>query len=416
MEYQEVKCRSCGSPMPVAEGAERIRCPYCGTEYILKSQRRQEAPVRVIQYGGRGALFQSYIPAGWDYRVFDDNESVSTLAPVCKGLQLFPGDTSAQLLFYPFAFYKDSAPKASFLSSMGIPGLSSGGDYQLDPCSLVCHCKWLDLPQYAYRRIAALTNQLLPGASRPELYPVSTETLQQKALRFQQTASQKLQKQTDVFSGKFAFRVSAGGQLYEGFFATILAQVPQNYSASAQDRMGDFLKKGTAFLGAMYGIGGLDGDVSDWGRAFDAFILYAPSGSAASSCEAVFDRFLQELKYGPLYFALQDEELQQARQVQIQGAMTRQQNAIRASQNLSRTLSETSDIVNQACQDHSRQMDRIYDHSSDGIRGVEHYRDSYGNAYQADVKYDHIYKNGDTFVGSSDGSLQLGPDWEELKK
>ena len=178
--------------------------------------------------------------------------------------------------------------------------------------------------------------------------------------------------------------------------------------------MGDFLKKGTAFLGAMYGIGGLD--VSDWGRAFDAFILYAPSGSAASSCEAVFDRFLQELKYGPLYFALQDEELQQARQVQIQGAMTRQQNAIRASQNLSRTLSETSDIVNQACQDHSRQMDRIYDHSSDGIRGVEHYRDSYGNAYQADVKYDHIYKNGDTFVGSSDGSLQLGPDWEELKK
>ena len=79
-------------------------------------------------------------------------------------------------------------------------------------------------------------------------------------------------------------------------------------------------------------------------------------------------------------------------------------------------LSQTSDIVNQACQDHSRQMDHIYDHSTDGIRGVEHYRDSYGNAYQADVKYDHIYKNGNTFVASTDGSLQLGPDWEELKK
>ena len=181
MEYQEVKCRNCGSPMHVAEGAERIRCPYCGTEYILKSHNKQENSVHVINYGGRGAL-------------------------------------------------------------------------------ILCHS----------------------------------------------------------------------------------------------------------------------------------------SGSAVSSCEAVFDRFLKELKYGPLYFALQ--------------------NAIHASQNLSHTRSQTSDIVNQACQDHSRQMDHIYDHSTDGIRGVEHYRDSYGNAYQADVKYDHIYKNGNTFVASTDGSLQLGPDWEELKK
>lgn len=147
-----------------------------------------------------------------------------------------------------------------------------------------------------------------------------------------------------------------------------------------------------------------------------ALILCHSSGSAVSSCEAVFDRFLKELKYGPLYFSLQDEELQRARQIQLQGAMVRQQNAIHASQNLSHTLSQTSDIVNQACQDHSRQMEHIYDHSTDGIRGVEHYRDSYGNAYQADVKYDHIYKNGNTFVASTDGSLQLGPDWEELKK
>ena len=167
-------------------------------------------------------------------------------------------------------------------------------------------------------------------------------------------------------------------------------------------------------MGAMYGIGGLSSP--DWGRAFDALILCNTSSSAVSSCEAVFDRFLLDLKYGPLYFALQDEELQRTQQVQLQGAMARQQSAIRSSQNLSRTLSETSDIVGQACQAHSRQMDRIYDHSSDGIRGVEYYQDSYGNTYQADVKYDHIYQNRDTFVASTDGSLQLGPDWEELKK
>ena len=61
-------------------------------------------------------------------------------------------------------------------------------------------------------------------------------------------------------------------------------------------------------------------------------------------------------------------------------------------------------------------MNHIYDHSSDGIRGMENYHDSCGQTYQADVKYDHIYKRGSTFVASSDGSLQLGPDWEELKR
>ena len=58
----------------------------------------------------------------------------------------------------------------------------------------------------------------------------------------------------------------------------------------------------------------------------------------------------------------------------------------------------------------------MIDHSTDGIRGVETYTDSSGQRYEADVKYDHIYRSGDTFVGSTDGSLDLGPMWEELKK
>lgn len=76
--------------MHVAEDAERIRCPYCGTEYVLKSQCNEKNPVRIINYGGRGALFQSYIPAEWDYRVFDDNDSISTLATVCKDYSFSP--------------------------------------------------------------------------------------------------------------------------------------------------------------------------------------------------------------------------------------------------------------------------------------------------------------------------------------
>ena len=57
----------------------------------------------------------------------------------------------------------------------------------------------------------------------------------------------------------------------------------------------------------------------------------------------------------------------------------------------------------------------MIDHSTDGIRGVNTFSDSAGR-YEADVKYDYIYRKGDTFIGSTDGSLDLGPQWEELKK
>ena len=173
--------------------------------------------------------------------------------------------------------------------------------------------------------------------------------------------------------------------------------------------------KGVSFMGAMYGIGGMGS--FDWGRYYDLIFIYPKTATAVDShYEAIFDNFLKNFNYGPVYFALQNEETQRAQQIQLQGAMSRQQNAIRASQNLSATLSETSNIVNSAVQSHSQQMNHIIDHSTDGIRGVEYYHDTNGQTYQADVKYDHIYKKGSTFVGSSDGSLQLGPEWEELKK
>ncbi len=35
MEYREVVCRNCGHGMRIPEGASRIRCEYCDTEYFL---------------------------------------------------------------------------------------------------------------------------------------------------------------------------------------------------------------------------------------------------------------------------------------------------------------------------------------------------------------------------------------------
>ena len=85
MEYQEVKCRNCGSPMHVAEGAERIRCPYCGTEYILKSHNKQEISVHVINYGGRGALILCH----------SSGSAVSTILKGIKDMELTKEEKNA---------------------------------------------------------------------------------------------------------------------------------------------------------------------------------------------------------------------------------------------------------------------------------------------------------------------------------
>lgn len=82
-------------------------------------------------------------------------------------------------------------------SETGLPE----AEYQLDPMSMACNCQWLDLPQYARRRIIGIVSRLLPGSlSEPEIYLVSGEALQPKALLFQQTASQKLQKPDERIS------------------------------------------------------------------------------------------------------------------------------------------------------------------------------------------------------------------------
>ena len=409
MQYKQIRCPNCNHLIQVEEDAIHIRCQWCAKEYQLK-QKTPHSEVRTIDYQGRGPIFQTYVPQGWSYGIFDDNDSISSLAAVCKGIQLI-SQNGAQMVFYPFAFYKDADPRPTF--NFGFNTCASSREYQFDPMTFTNYSKFMDLPQYAIRRITSICTQLFqspPG--NIQLQPLDFANAEKMTIYFQQVSAEKMEKPCMAFSGKFSFSFKSNGQLYNGFFSSVLSHT-QNTSQSTNWQ--NLLRKGVSFMGAMYGIGGMGS--FDWGRYYDLILIYPKTATAVDShYEAIFDNFLKNFNYGPVYFALQNEETQRAQQIQLQGAMSRQQNAIRASQNLSATLSETSNIVNSAVQSHSQQMNHIIDHSTDGIRGVEYYHDTNGQTYQADVKYDHIYKKGSTFVGSSDGSLQLGPEWEELKK
>lgn len=61
-------------------------------------------------------------------------------------------------------------------------------------------------------------------------------------------------------------------------------------------------------------------------------------------------------------------------------------------------------------------MDRMDRKYSEAVRGVNTYTDASGREFQANVGYDHVYQRGSTFVGSKDGGVDLGPDWQELKR
>ena len=408
MEYREVICRNCGGHMKVPQGATRIHCDYCDTDYILSSDEKKSNDIQNIDYAGHGTIFRSYVPDGWSVRIIGD-DSFSSLAPVCKGLHLSFNRTNAQLLFLPFAYYKNSASTSIFpMFSDKTFSSGSNADTQLNPLTLTRHRKLTSIFQYAQERLSLFT-----AAPQLQVEPVACECLKQKTLWFQQEASRKLEKPVRVEPGKFHFRFSENNIVYEGYFATILACIDKS-QPNEQKNMNDLLKKGLSMMGAMYGIGGIN--THDWGRAFDLLLLYPQNTSADVNYETIFDRFITELEYAPSYFAMQDEEAQRTQQIQINGAMQRQQNAIRASQHISQTLSETSDIVNQGYWERSQRMDNMQRKASEAIRGVNSYTDSTGRAYEADVSYDHIYRNNDTFVGSKDGSVNLGPGWEELTR
>ena len=86
MEFIEIKCRNCGAYIKAHEGDTRLACRFCGAQYVLR-QTEEEKAVRNIDFGGREALFRSFVPPNWRWQVFEDN-SCSFSAAVTYGLVL----------------------------------------------------------------------------------------------------------------------------------------------------------------------------------------------------------------------------------------------------------------------------------------------------------------------------------------
>lgn len=470
MEMRELECRACGAALSCAPGETRVKCPYCGTEYVLRAKDGESDGLRRIDYQGRGALFTSFVPQGWSARVIDDGKaSASMLALMPLGLRLDAPDSSAQMAFYPYAYYKDFQPG----------GLKKNNT--LD-ASLVRWRHAVPAADYVSERLQEMYGKEIENV-RVQPLEDSSGVIAQRAKGFENDAAQALKRPVGMTGGLYAFSFTRGGTVYAGFFATALAMTSMpdeaaaereraeaaakeaakrekaerasqersqgkgffsrmmNYrgvlggpsvsdimggnfsgggfdSAAAKDMLGN-IGRGLGDLGSTVlgmATGGMGGALIryDWGRAFDFALVTA--GNDVGLYAPVFMQFAASLRYEPLYFELQEEERRSVEQVQLRGMQQRTQNAINASQRVSQTLSETSNIVMDAWETRSASFDRMQQGYSDAVRGVERYTDSTGRVYEADVKYDHIYKNGDKYAGTVFGGADLGADWEELKK
>lgn len=427
-----IKCKQCGAAMKYIPGANHIKCEYCGTEYRLKNNN--DASIKNIDYMNKGALFYSYIPSGWSYRVFDDDKNnVSKLAAVCKGLRIDSPQNDTFLLFFPFAYYKSFNASASF-------GLKK--NYTLDPVTFVRYKNMLAIQDYAKQRL----KEIIPNADNIVINKLTDEDefLHKKALSFVNESLQKLNADLNSSFGKYFISFEANSQKYYAIFSSVLVyknnESPDNQKENQTQNIPDAPKDKNIFKSVIdFGMkGGIIGakkrgeninipniklpDLnkiknianSDWGKAFD--IILVTSQNDINAFNTIFNDFMKNIRYANLYFLLQEEELRNVERIKLEGMRQRTQNAINSSQRISQTLSQTSDIVNSAYESRSRTMDNIDKMRSQAVRGVNEYESSYGDTYEASVEYDHIYQNADTFVGSKDINLDLGPEWEELKK
>ena len=268
-----------------------------------------------------------------------------------------------------------------------------------------------------------------------------------KLERFCTEAAQRMNAQVTAEAGEFLLSFTMNGRRMLALYACGIARKvqsaqkapePSGASGAPKKKLGfrelmDFGMRG-GIVGAMrrgektelpqFNMPDLSGAVNavkgalggaEWAKCFDAFLIL-PDGAAPENWVKFFEGFCSTIQYGEAFSVLQEEELARVNQIKIQGMQQRTQNAINASQRVSRTLSDTSDIVMQAYEQRSAAMDNVSRMQSEAVRGVNSYTSNDGNVYEASVKYDHVYQRGSDFAGSIGGEADLGPDWTELKK
>lgn len=204
--FYRSEMQKCGAAMRVPDGATRVRCNYCGTEYALSAKRQapEYNPVKTIRYKGREEYLYTYLPQNWTLRVIEDSQSFSMYAAVCNGLRLDSPD-HAQMLFYPFAYFQDFTPG----------GFGIRQNYYLDGLSGTRYRRRVDMGPYLSERLQELFGEL--HNLRLEPADDKNGVIRRRADMFSRDAEKVLGGATVGNYAKVKFSFLRNGSPYSGF-------------------------------------------------------------------------------------------------------------------------------------------------------------------------------------------------------
>ena len=407
MKLQTIKCPNCQAPLKYKEGMASIKCEYCKNTIILKEDEGEKT-IKELSFQGSAPIFTCYVPKGWNATVSEIGEEESKFAPLVLPVLLSSRKNDKSISFIPFSYHCNSSPimgsyntqvKGIHYSKVNIP-------------SLINTRIWKDLDTLTKERF----QELLPPSYKITKKKVDyfDDLLTHSCSSFKDQADVMLNQNLIPTYAGYELKIEHNGKTEKGFYVIAVLAPEQEEKKVEEEPKG--------FMGMLSkGLNALKSQMTPkyWMRCYDCLFINIEDKDMAHM-------FIENIQFTPEYFNLSQERLMQIMQMinntnqvvqnaQMKMAMDRQASQNRMWNTINQTQNDISNIQHSMYQNNSDTMDRVRNGWSEAIREVNSYDTLGGNRVEADLSYDHVYQNNDTFVGVSGGTLD-NSDYTELNK
>ena len=408
MKVQSIKCPSCLAPLKYKEGMYSVKCEYCGNTVILKEEDG-ERTIKELSFQGSGPIFTCFVPKDWHAEVFEMGTEESNLAPIVLPVLVTSRKNDQSITFVPFSYHNNVAPLMNGMFNQQTNGVHYS---KVNIPSLINTRLWHDVDTLAEERFQEL---MLPTYKvKKKKIKFFDDLLTKSCNSFKDQAyGQVKQNLIPTYAG-YELEIEHNGEKQKGYYvvAALAPEVKEEVKKEEVQGWKGMLKKGfNAIKDQM--------TPKYWMRCYDCLFVNIEDKDMAHM-------FIENIQFTPNYFKLSQQRMMQIQQMinqtnqnvqnaQMRMAMDRQASQQRMWNTINQTQNDISDIQHSMYQSNSDTMDRVRNGWSEAIREVNSYDTMGGNLVEADLSYDHVYQNNDTFVGVSGGTLD-NPDYTELDK
>ena len=408
MKVQTIKCPSCLAPLKYKEGMASVKCEYCGNSVILKEEAGERS-IQELSFEGKGPVFTCFVPKDWHAIVAEMGDEESRLAPLVLAVLLSNRKNDKSITFVPFSYHNNAQPLMGGLYNQPRPGVHYS---KVNVPSLINTRIWHDIDTLAEERFQELLPQSCKVTKKKTKY--FDELLLKSCNSFKDQALGQVRQNLNPTYAGYEIEIEHNGEKQKGYYV-VAALAPEEKEKKEEPQQSGFmgmLKKGFNTIKDQM-------TPKYWMRCYDCLLVNTEDKEMAQT-------FIENMQFTPMYFKLSQERLMQIQQMinqtnqnvqnaQMRMAMDRQASQNRMWNTINQTQNEISDIQHSMYESTSATMDNVRNGWSEAIREVNSYDTLGGNRVEADLSYDHVYQNNDTFVGVSGGTLD-NSDYTELDK